>query len=222
VLARFSEGPAFEPTIPDWRAEGSVETRILLRECAWWDALDPIRAEVARDLHSRGAAAVRAGARDVETFVVRQVAERASQLYRSLWGLCTREERAALGQLAQGELVSPASHGALESLLARGLVKRDPDLRPVCRSFAEFVVSQRGEQEVRDWQKEQADHAAWGWIRLPLAAALAVVAGYFLWSGRGDVLTAQLGVVSAVVAGAAPLLRLVFGSSVPQVPGQPD
>lgn len=126
-----------------------------------------------------------------------RVQDRCDAYYHALWNTCTSEEKLTLVRLATHHLVS--SHNpSLPGLLRRGLVFREPFLRPMNDSFTRFVAAQATPENVQDW-KGANQHSVWEILRFPLLLALIVVAG-FLFVSQRELYNSTLTFVTAFAA----------------------
>ncbi len=115
----------------------------------------------------------------------RRVEELAASYYASLWDVSSADERLTLTQIADEGFVNSRRLDALESLLARGLVLREPTLRLMNESFENFV--RRREQAAPLAQAESAPaEAGFGWaqLRVPLFTLGVVTAAFIAVTER--------------------------------------
>jgi len=117
--------------------------------------------------------------------------------YHDLWNTCSNEEKLTLVQLATHQLVS-SYNSSLPGLLRRGLVFKEPFLRPINHSFTRFVAAQATPENVQDW-KGDSQSSLWEILRFPLLIAIVLVAG-FLFVSQRDVYNSTLAFVSAFTA----------------------
>jgi hypothetical protein len=129
--------------------------------------------------------------------VSRWVQDRCYAYYQALWNTCSSEEKLTLVHLATHQLVS-SYNPSLPGLLRRGLVFKEPFLRPMNHSFTRFVAGQATPENVQDW-KGDSQNSLWEILRFPLLIALVVVAG-FLFVSQRDLYNSTLAFVSAFAA----------------------
>jgi len=125
------------------------------------------------------------------------VQNRCHAYYYALWNTCSSEEKLTLVHLATHQLVS-SNNPSLPGLLRRGLVFKEPFLRPMNHSFTRFVAGQATPENVQDW-KGASQTSLWEILRFPLLIALVVVAG-FLFVSQRDLYNSTLAFVSAFAA----------------------
>ncbi len=146
--------------------------------------------------------------------IVGFVLDMAEPYYRSLWELCSHEEKLVLIQLAQEGLVNPKRMELVQRLVRRGLLVVSPRLRPMNASFARFLRNVESREYIA-----RLEHTATGlsWSRLgtPLYALSAVVIAILLFTQQ-DMLTNILGVVTAA-GGTLGSLRNTYASVIKPV-----
>ena len=125
------------------------------------------------------------------------VQDRCDAYYRALWNTCSSEEKMTLVHLATNHLVS-SYNPSLTGLLRRGLIFKEPFLRPMNLSFTRFVAAQATPENVQDW-KGASQSSLWEVLRVPLLIGLVVVAG-FLFVSQRDLYNSTLAFVSAFAA----------------------
>ncbi|MDQ3283343.1 MAG: hypothetical protein M3Q69_18240, partial [Acidobacteriota bacterium] len=135
-----------------------------------------------------------------------EVGERAAMYYANVWATCTREEKCVLHHIAADGFANPNDRRTIRRLLARGLVRRDPNFKLMNETFRRFVVADERRGEVR----EGADvrESAWDKIQKPLFVVL-VVAGSFFFFTQRELFDASFAVVSGIVAGVPTVMRFV-------------
>src|SRR5205085_2687350 len=98
------------------------------------------------------------------------VAERAETYYRTVWASCSKAEKVTLVHLAQHGLVNPKGDEAIQQLLRKGLLVRDPVCRIMNETFRRFVLKHHDADELRSWEQEAGDN--WGSVRAGVATVL--------------------------------------------------
>lgn len=143
-----------------------------------------------------------AGHREDE--IIGFVLDAAEPYYRSVWDLCSRDERLVLVQLAEEGVVNPKRFDIVRRLHHRGLVDVDPRFALMNRSFLQFVRSVETPERVSEWEQNQA---GLGWKRLatPLYTLAAVVIAILLYTQQN--LVSQMLAIATGAAGALNSLR---------------
>ena len=113
--------------------------------------------------------------------VVGFVLDAAEPYYRSLWELCSREERVVVIQLAESGLINPKRIGLVRRLARRGLVVVDPRFRIMNESFERFVRTVEPREHVVEWERSSTG-MSWGKLATPLYALAAIVIAILLFT----------------------------------------
>jgi hypothetical protein len=188
----------------DWRTE------LLDSEAAAYQPIEPF----CRDLRDTPAFKTHSLTRDQ---ILEELEERAGSIFRNLWQTCDKDERIILEHVAQHGLASAASRRVVRRLLARGLLRKDPQLRLMNRSFRRFVLESERRQEVVVLERESGP-SLWDHLRTPLGTA-AVIAAAFLAATQREAFNATL-TMAAGVTTALPML-VKFTTLVAQFAGKP-
>ncbi len=190
----------------------------LAEEC--W--ADPRLGEIAERLAAHpDLAALCAGAADGEIDddgepLVKAVLDRAENYYGVLWSLSSKDEKMVLYRICQHGVVSWKSRELVRRLIHRGLVLMTPNVRPMSRSFACFVLDAEPPEVFDAWERE-AGTSLWSQIRLPLLlSAMAVMA--FMFTSQPHFFERAVAVATAIAAGLPLLLRL--GGALTSLPGR--
>jgi hypothetical protein len=154
VLQSFRKqtfGPATVDLLPapsiEQRNQGNwIHRSMILRECSMSPTLMTIGAEVLRESLTD----VPLSTEDLLT----EIGVAAEPYYHTLWATCSREEKLALQQLAQEDVVNPANTHVIERLMASGLVRRAPIFRLMNETFRRFVLQAVSPDDLRARERE--------------------------------------------------------------------
>ncbi len=117
-----------------------------------------------------------------------EIDERAETLYGELWTSCNDTEKLELRHIAQFGFANPGHSRAVRHLIIKRLLRKDPDLRLMNRTFRRFVVSPQttGHVAQRDVARIESELEASGWdqIRGPLVIAVLGVAAFLYFTQR--------------------------------------
>jgi hypothetical protein len=139
--------------------------------------------------------------------VIDRILERTRHFYDGLWKQCSDEEKLLLIQLVEEGYANPKQTEVVRRLLRRGLLRRDPVLRPMNHSFAVFVETHSRPDEVR--RKETAHQGLrWSRVRGLLIAALVLILVFLSFTQR-DVVEVWIAYLTTAAAGAAGVLKLL-------------
>jgi hypothetical protein len=194
---RFRHGAPTPPPTPPGEAVRPVPLRSPLREeCGDDEFLKRIGGELQRSARSYGS-----------EVLLEELGERAKAYYSALWSTCSSDERVVLNHLAEEGLVNAKNRQTVRRLLARGLVRREPNLRLMNETFRRFVVSPACEEKVLDLE-QKAGPSAWDRFHWPFSVALAAAAALILITQQ-ELLDSTLAVITGVTAGLPSLLKLI-------------
>lgn len=176
-----------------------VRPELLLKlqaECGWSQSL----MQIAERLMARG---------DLDDYswreIVTFIGNEAEPYYRSLWELCSSEERLVLIQLAQEGLVNPKRLDIAQRLARRRLVIVDPRFKIVNESLARFVITAEPPERVTRWEHSNAG-GAWSRLGAPIYALAAVVITIILFTEQATFTS-----ILAMATGAAGSLATLRG-----------
>ena len=117
-----------------------------------------------------------------------EIDERAEALYGKLWKSCSDTEKLELRHIAQFGFANPGHSRAVRQLIMKRLLRKDPDLRLMNRTFRRFVVSPQttGHVAQRDVARIESGLEASGWdqIRGPLVIAVLGLAAFLYFTQR--------------------------------------
>jgi hypothetical protein len=138
--------------------------------------------------------------------VAEAILQQAWAFYTAEWQKCSDEEKLLLIQLVQEGFANPRQHEAVRRLLKRGLMRRDPVLRPMNDSFALFIENETEPEDVRHMETVHRG-MRWTLVRNVLIAAGLLVL-IFLSVTQRDVIEVWAAYLGTAVAGAGGVLKL--------------
>ena len=194
------------PSVEQRHQGNWIHRSMILRECSMSPRLLTIGADVFRESLTD----VPLSAEDL----LAEIGIAAEPYYHTLWATCSREEKLALQQLAQEDVVNPANGPVIERLLASGLVHRAPTFRLMNETFRRFVLQAVSPDDLRTWEREGVELP---WISYASSiGSFAVVAAAVLFLTQQQLLDAWIGYVPALVPAATTLGKMfATGSSKP-------
>jgi hypothetical protein len=139
-----------------------------------------------------------------------EVSERAEDYYSVLWRTCAPNEQLVLMQISQTGLVNGKTRKDVRRLLARGLLRRDPQLRLMNETFRRFVVAQCATSALAQQLEQNLAGDAWNRFRVPFFAAIAVVLLFFFTTQR-QTFDATIALVGGLAAGLPAFLKTLSG-----------
>jgi hypothetical protein len=138
--------------------------------------------------------------------VVDRILEKAHPFYDSEWQKCDEEEKLLLTQLTEEGFANPKQHEIVRKLMNRGLIRRDPVLRPMNDSFALFVESHARPEDIRH-QETVHRGMRWTLVRSVLIGALLLIL-IFLSVTQHDVVEVWIAYLATAAAGTGGALKL--------------
>lgn len=139
--------------------------------------------------------------------LIDEIRERSNTYYAGLWASCSDDEKILLQQLARDGLLNGKDRKAVRRLLARGLVRRRPNLKLFNETFRLYVLAAAKREDVP--LEGQEGPSAWDVIRLPLFVVI-VSAIILIFATQKDLLNLTTGLVAALTTGLPAIVRL-FG-----------
>ena len=139
--------------------------------------------------------------------LIDEIRERSNSYYAGLWASCSAKEKILLHQLAREGLMNGKDRKSVRRLLARGLVRRRPNLRIFNETFRLYVVAAAKREQVPIDSHEGP--STWDMIRLPLFVVVISVV-ILIFATQKDLLNLSTGLVAALTTGLPAIVRL-FG-----------
>ena len=144
--------------------------------------------------------------------LLEEIDERAEALYGELWSGCSDTEKLELRHIAQFGLANPGHSRAVRHLIMKRLLRKDPDLRLMNRTFRRFVVSPQSTGHVarRDVARIESELAAspWDQVRGPLVIAMMGVAAFLYFTQR-DTYNVTIGAVVGLATQVPNLMKVI-------------
>ena len=140
-----------------------------------------------------------------------EVGDRSHSHYQQIWESCTPAEKLVLGQIAAEGLVNGKTKRTVRMLMARRLVRRQPNFVLLNETFRQFVLSESSRAEVT--VLEQESNSAWDAIRSPFMVLLIGSLAFFI-ATQQELFNTTLGIVTGVAATLPAVMKMVsmFGS----------
>lgn len=139
-----------------------------------------------------------------------EIGERAEEYYAALWLTCSPHEQLVMMQLAQTGFVNNKTRKDVRRLLARGHLRRDPQLRLMNESFRRFVLAQCTTSKLAAELEHDLAGDAWSRFRVPLFAGVAVVMLFFFVTQR-QMFDSSIALVTGVAASLPAFVKMISG-----------
>lgn len=131
----------------------------------------------------------------------------AESYYLGLWNTLSKEEKYIIYDLAKDRFVNINNKNGIRSLLEKGLLVYDNELRIMNESFTNFVLSIIKKEEALKMEKEVRDKGAWSTISSVLVLAVVGILT-FLFLGNPDFFQDFNALISVLIAIAGVVPRL--------------
>ena len=142
--------------------------------------------------------------------VLDEIGERAEEYYAALWLTCNPHEQLVMMQLAQTGLVNDKTRKHVRRLLARGHLRRDPQLRVMNESFRRFVLTQSATSKLAVELEHDLAGDAWSRFRVPLFAGVAAVMLFFFVTQR-QMFDSTIALVTGLAASLPAFVKMISG-----------
>ena len=137
-----------------------------------------------------------------------EICERAETYFAGLWSSCRQDEKLLLYQLAQNGLANGRNRRTLRRLIARGLVRRNPNLELFAESFRLYVLEAAERENIVTIAREARGASTWDSLRLPFFVII-ISFLLLLFATQKDMLTTTTALATALTTGLPVLMKLV-------------
>ncbi len=149
-----------------------------------------------------------------------EIAERAETYYAGLWATCRQDEKLLLDQLARNGLANGRNRRTLRRLIARGLVRRDPNLELFSETFRLYVLAAAQRENLVSRAHAERGASTWDSLRLPFFIII-ISFLILLFATQKDLLTSTTALATALTTG-LPLIMKLIGVFTEKRMGAPD
>lgn len=185
----------FEPK--DWQT----------RETAYNTFLDTLSAEIATETAQRRGER-RFDAMSDRERVLDEIGERAETHYAGLWASCRGDEKLLLCQIANNGLANAGSRRTLRRLMARGLIRRDPNLRLFSDTFRRYVLKAAKDEDIVSRARAQHGPSTWDSLRVPFFVII-IAFVLLLLATQKDLMATTTALAAALTTGLPVIAKLV-------------
>jgi hypothetical protein len=137
-----------------------------------------------------------------------EICERAETYFAGLWSSCRQDEKLLLYQLAHNGLANGRNRRTLRRLIARGLVRRNPNLELFSESFRLYVLDAAGRENIVTIARESEGASTWDSLRLPFFVII-ISFLLLLFATQKDMLTTTTALATALTTGLPVLMKLI-------------
>lgn len=140
--------------------------------------------------------------------LIDEIGERAETYYAGLWASCHDEEKLLLYNLAHNGLANGSNRRMLRRLIARGFVRRDPNLQLFSETFRLYVLSAARKEDLVDRTRELRGPSTWDSLRVPFFVVI-VAFLILLFTTQKDLMTTTTALATALTTGIPMLMKLL-------------
>jgi hypothetical protein len=137
--------------------------------------------------------------------IYEEVGDRLDNYHRGIWESCSDAQKLVLQHLAHEGLINEKTRRTVRLLLARGLIRKNPNFRFLSETFRRFVLWRVSPEEVA--AIEQRSSSAWDAVRLPFLITLLTVSVFFFLTQR-ELFTTTIAVITALAGGIPAIIRV--------------
>ena len=140
--------------------------------------------------------------------LIDEISERAETYYAGLWASCRQDEKLLLYQLARNGLANGRNRRTLRRLIARGLVRRNPNLELFSETFRLYVVGAAQREDLVSRARAEQGASTWDSLRVPFFIVI-VSFLLLLFATQKDLLTTTTAFATALTTGLPMIMKLV-------------
>jgi len=137
-----------------------------------------------------------------------ELGERAETYFAGLWSSCRDDEKLLLYNLAHNGLANSRGRRVLRRLIARGLVRRNPNLELFSESFRLYVLEAAQRENIVSVAREKTGASTWDSLRVPFFVII-VSFILLLFATQKDMLTTTTALATALTTGLPVLMKLI-------------
>jgi hypothetical protein len=190
-------------TIGLFRVTTDKDDRNWLREETQYD---PFLRELKREMIQATPARLNLSSGQRRRQLLDEILERGRAYYSGLWQSCSSKEKMLLYELALHGLINGKDRRTVRRLIARGLVRRDGNLKLFSETFRLHVLREGREEHVDAMQK--ALPSRWNEVRLPLLIVFLSVA-VLVFGTQKDLKDVTTAVVTGLTTGIPLIIKLL-------------
>jgi hypothetical protein len=149
-----------------------------------------------------------------------EISERAETYYAGLWASCREDEKLLLYQLARNGLANGRNRRTLRRLIARGLVRRDPNISLFSETFRLYVLGAEQREHLVSRARAERGASTWDSLRVPFFVII-IAFLLLLFATQKDLLTTTTALATALTTG-LPIIMKLIGVFTEKRMGGPD
>ncbi len=137
-----------------------------------------------------------------------EISERAEAYYAALWSSFRADEKLLLYHLARNGLANARNRRVLRRLMARGIVRRDPNLELFSETFRLYVLDAAKDEKLADRARQERPPSTWDALRIPFFVVI-VSFLLLLFATQKDLLTTTTTLATILTTGVPLLMKLL-------------
>jgi hypothetical protein len=137
-----------------------------------------------------------------------EITERAETYFAGLWSSCREDEKLVLYYLAHNGLANSRSRRTLRRLIARGLIRRNPNLELFSESFRLYVLAAAVRENIVSVAREKREASTWDALKIPFFVII-ISFVLLLFATQKDMLTTTTTLAAALTTGLPVLMKLL-------------
>jgi len=134
--------------------------------------------------------------------------ERAETYFAGLWSTCREDEKLLLYHLARNGLANARGRRTIRRLMARGLVRRNPNLELFSESFRLYVLEAAQRENIVSLDRQKRGASSWDSLRVPFFVII-IAFILLLFATQKDMLTTTTALATALTTGLPVLMKLL-------------
>lgn len=142
------------------------------------------------------------------THLLDEIGERAETYYAGLWSTCRSDEKLLLYQLAHNGLANGRNRRALRRLIARGLVRRGPNIELFSETFRLYVLAAAQRENLVSQARAEYGNSTWDMLRIPFFVVI-ISFLLLLFATQKDLLSTTVALATALTTGLPVIMKLI-------------
>lgn len=140
--------------------------------------------------------------------LIDEISERAETYYAGLWASCHDDEKLLLYNLAHNGLANGRNRRVLRRLIARGFVRRDPNLKLFSETFRLYVLAAARREDLVSRSRELRGASTWDTLRIPFFVVI-ISFLFLLFATQKDLMTTTTALATALTTGIPMIMKLI-------------
>ena len=143
--------------------------------------------------------------------------DNAQPFYRSVWNACSTDEKLALRQLVDEDVVNPRNASVVAALACKGLVRRERTFHVASEPFRRFILTASSANQITEWEHENVK-LPWTTLSTTLATVAFGIGGLLVFTQQ-QLLDAWIGFMPTLAPVLPTMLKWLAGAQGGSKPG---